>query len=340
MKMIDRYLYAVSKRLPPSQREDISEELRGLIEDMLDSKVGDREATEQDVEEVLVALGSPSELAAKYGGVKESLIGPRLYYTYISVIKVVLFSILLAMGVVFAIEIIMDPVSILEHFIDFITNTITVAVQALLWVTVCFVIADYNGWNPRSLTKGTHYKWSPKDLPIIPDPKKQIKRSESIIGIIFSILFLIFVTFSNHLIGMFFFENDDLVGVAPFLDQDVIGQYLPIIYLIVAVGVLKECLKLIIGKWTKNLAIFNLLINGVILALIFILLKDNLIWNPHFMQDLTQLSDVEPGTEIYSTIEKIWDNSRLGLVVVFLIGVLIDTVISFYKALRKDASFR
>jgi hypothetical protein len=39
MEMIDRYVYAVTKRLPEKQREDVSDELRGLIEDMLEARV-------------------------------------------------------------------------------------------------------------------------------------------------------------------------------------------------------------------------------------------------------------------------------------------------------------
>lgn len=43
MEQIDRYIYAVTKRLPQLQRDDIAEELHGLIEDMLDEYAQSRD---------------------------------------------------------------------------------------------------------------------------------------------------------------------------------------------------------------------------------------------------------------------------------------------------------
>ena len=40
MEMINRYIYAVTQKLPQSQRKDIADELRGLIEDMLEERAG------------------------------------------------------------------------------------------------------------------------------------------------------------------------------------------------------------------------------------------------------------------------------------------------------------
>lgn len=38
MELIDRYIYAVTKKLPQKQREDIEKELRTLIDDMLEER--------------------------------------------------------------------------------------------------------------------------------------------------------------------------------------------------------------------------------------------------------------------------------------------------------------
>lgn len=45
MDLINRYIYAVTQKLPESQRADIEKELQGLVEDMLEdqgSRQGDR----------------------------------------------------------------------------------------------------------------------------------------------------------------------------------------------------------------------------------------------------------------------------------------------------------
>ena len=74
--MIERYIYAVTKRMNPKVREDVSMELRGLIDDMLLERCGDETPTDKDVRVVLTELGTPQELYAKYDDDKDKgLIG-------------------------------------------------------------------------------------------------------------------------------------------------------------------------------------------------------------------------------------------------------------------------
>lgn len=71
MEMIERYIYAVTQKLPQAQRKDIADELQGLIEDMLEGRVGGDNIKKSDVVEVLLELGSPRELADKYRSSKK-----------------------------------------------------------------------------------------------------------------------------------------------------------------------------------------------------------------------------------------------------------------------------
>ena len=47
--LLERYLYAVTRRLPGKQREDVAQELRGLVDDMLSDRCGDITPTEKDL---------------------------------------------------------------------------------------------------------------------------------------------------------------------------------------------------------------------------------------------------------------------------------------------------
>lgn len=62
----ERYIYAVVRRLPRKQREDIEQELRGLIADMLEARCRGLPPTEHDLRVVLAELGTPRELYRKY----------------------------------------------------------------------------------------------------------------------------------------------------------------------------------------------------------------------------------------------------------------------------------
>ncbi|WP_407269788.1 HAAS signaling domain-containing protein [Radiobacillus sp. PE A8.2] len=335
MEIIDRYIYAVTKRLPQAQRTDIGEELRGLIADMLEDKVGNREATNQEVEDVLTELGNPYDLATKYGGAKNYLISPELFFPYLTILKIVLFGILIAMTVVFVIEVIIDPNAMMQHFLNFIGSIINVATGAFAWITISFAIADYYGLIPPEMKHSRIGNWKPSDLPAVPDKKRQIKRGEVITGIVFSVIGLVFIISYNHLFGIPIFENDQLITIVPFLNEEALSRFLPAIYIIVGIGILKECIKLIFGKWTKKLAIINVLLNIATFAFVFLLVVDKVIWNPDFMQQLAQYTGINPDGEDYTTIEAIWENSTSVVFIGFLIVLIVDTVTVFFKALKK-----
>ena len=83
--LIERYLYAITRRLPAKQRADVAEELRTLISDMLDERCGSLPPTAKDVRVVLTELGTPGEMVRKYtSGEGECLIGQPYYAQYLT----------------------------------------------------------------------------------------------------------------------------------------------------------------------------------------------------------------------------------------------------------------
>jgi len=325
MEMIDRYVYAVTRRLPESQREDIAQELRGLIEDMLEERGG---VTKQHVEDVLQELGNPADLADKYGGTKRYLIGPNLFDTYMQVMKIVLIALSIGIGVSFIIETIINPQDILKHFTGMLISLFSAAAQGFAWVTIGFAVADRKGETGK---KG----WKISELPPIPDHNKQIKRGEAITGIVFSVLVLVFIIFSNHLFGVLVFDDGKLNKVIPFLNIENISQFLPYVYGIIGLGLLNECIKLIIGKWTVKLAIYNLILNIVSLGLMAIVILNPEFWNPTFMHELSQLDELSPQSEGYEVVNKIWNGGRGSLLVIIALVTIIDTISGFVKAYKK-----
>ncbi len=174
MEMIERYVYAVTRRLPQSQRNDIAKELRGLIGDMLEERAQGDAVTDKDVEAVLLDLGNPRSMAQKYRGSRGYLIGPEISLSlYRSTIKTVLISIVVGLSVVFAISSYsLNPLSVLDHFVSYIVSLVTVVPQGFGWTTFVFFCIDYfGGVSARDLK--LNQKWKPADLPPIPDPKRR-----------------------------------------------------------------------------------------------------------------------------------------------------------------------
>src|SRR5512143_4149416 len=89
--MIDRYLAAVSEILPAKIRTDTVTEIRSLIQDALDdrSKTEGREPDDKMMADVLKQFGPPEKIVAPYLPEKY-LIGPRLFPTFLTVIKIAL----------------------------------------------------------------------------------------------------------------------------------------------------------------------------------------------------------------------------------------------------------
>ncbi len=88
MNMIDQYIFEVGENLPEKLRADLEKEIRSLIEDTLEerSRTYSRAIDDDMIAEVLKEFGPPERMAASYQPQKY-LIGPKLYPTFILVLK-------------------------------------------------------------------------------------------------------------------------------------------------------------------------------------------------------------------------------------------------------------
>lgn len=331
--MINRYIYAVTQKLPQAQREDIAKELQGLIEDMLEERVQGEKVVDKDVEEVLLELGNPKHLAQKYRGTKKYLIGPEFFDAYILVLKIVMISVVATMGIGFVIQIILEPMSILDNFVDFIVSFVTAIPIAFGWTTFGFAIGEYfNEINPKQLQM--EKEWEVADLPPIPDKKRQIKRGETITGILFYVLFLVIFAFSSEYFGIWIF-HDEFSGVVSFLNEETYGASLFLIILIFGFGLIKECLKLIYGKWTMKLVIYTSIVNCIPILAILFMMSGPAFWNPDFMVELTQAGLLKEGSEAYKTVNIAWNQATSWILIILVIGLIWDAVYGFIKINKK-----
>ena len=334
MELIKKYVYAVTQKLPEQQRADIEKELTGLIEDMLDVRTQGAEVREKDVEEVLLELGEPAALAARYRGKERYLISPEHFNPYVSVLKVVLLSVIIGITVASVIEFFVEPDQFVKQFAEYLATLFAVSIQGFAWVTIIFAVLEYKGV-PTSDNKGNANKhWKPSDLPSIPDAKTRIKASEPILGIIFSILFLVLFTFAIDLVGLHRYTGGQSMAV-PVFDEEVFRRYVPFIWLITAIAILRDCLKMITRKWTAPIVVFHLLFNVVSLILALVMFSDPAIWNPTFIMELVNAGVIQEGTDGFDTVTTIWNSFQEGLIVVIALITIIDSVAVGLKLYRK-----
>jgi len=320
--LIDRYVYQVVRRLPQSQRADIEAELRGLIDDMLSARGGGKR---EDVIAVLRELGRPAELASRYSGSRRSLIGPEYYDTYLLVLKIVLAATGFGMAVAQAIGFIAEaPDSIFVAVARFFAAIFSAMVQAFAWVTIIFALIER--WSKNSLVKDT--EWDPGDLPPVPEKNTTIPRSESIVGIVFIVLLLVLLNAAPQLFSAYILEDGSL-RMAPVFNLTAFYRQLPLVNVMICFGLVKEALRLIVGRYTHPLSLALTALN-IVSVVMFILLfgPASGVWNPHFM---TQI-----GTEwsLSESAAKLWSLVPLVLTGLVIFGSVVDSVQAILKGAR------
>jgi hypothetical protein len=314
-ELIDRYVYQVTRRLPAAQRADIEAELRGLIDDMLAAKTD--APTKDDIAAVLRELGRPAELAAKYSDSTRYLIGPEYFDLYLLVVRIVLaataFGMALALVIGYATS---PPGSIAGAVANFFVSVVSVLVQAFAWVTVIFALIER--WAKGSPAKAVPF--NPADLPPVPTQKAAIKRSEPIVGIVFTVLFLVLLNAAPQLFSAYI-AMDDTLCVVPVFDLAVFHRLLPLIDVMICLGLVKELLRLIIGRHTLPLS-FVLTALNVVSAIMFILLfgPASGVWNPDFMSQI--------GTEwsLSADAAHLWSLAPKILVGLCIFGSVVDSI--------------
>lgn len=334
MEVIDRYIYAVTQRLPEQQREDIKRELQSLIEDMLEERIPTGQVSKEDVESILLELGHPNELAAKYRGYERYLIGPMLIDTYFTTLKIVLASIVIGLTAVFIIDIFLSNSGQLDPVTSYLASLVTGAAQGFAWVTVVFAWMEYRQRRNIASNSSKNKAWKSSDLPLIPDAKMKIKRIRPILSIFFTIVVMVICLYLTDLLGIWRYHDGTLTNV-PFLDNDVFRRYWPLLWIVAALSITKQIVRIIVHYRSSKLLGFHIMMTIITTMLVCIMLADNALWNPHFIQDLTASNFLPAEGNDFKTLVSTWPRVKewlINAIVVFSLLDIITESFAWYQA--------
>ena len=265
---IERYIYAVVKRLPDDMKKEVSEELRANINDMLSDK-----PTEQEIETVLRKLGTPKVLANNYRGKDRYVVSPLFYDDYINVLKIVII-IFAVISVVFgsidaAISLHSTNVfeMIFEVFGDVFSGVFEGLFQAFAIVTIIFWIMSHVS------QKSTCEEFKLKDLPEIPKTTSaKIGRTGSVVGLIFGVTFsVIWVAILMRYLDYFGIYNNGTY-LAPIFNQNTTDAFIPYFVASAVFVLVVSLLKIYYAEWRLEVTIPYTLyqVFSSILAIIFV----------------------------------------------------------------------
>lgn len=336
-EQIDRYIYEVTKRLPEKQRDDISKELRSLIEDMLQDQFPEKEITIDEVNIVLEQLGNPAVFADKYRENKKYLIGPEFYDIYFLILKIVLSAVLFGLIIAFFVgNLITPPDDIFKLVLNVVSGIFSGLFQAFAWVTIIFAILSHYGEpfseiNLQNTKSGNSKEWKPSDLSAIPVKNARIKKSEPIVGIIFIVLFIILINSSIDLLGIMSFTPDG-TRIVTFFDPIAIQGFLPLINLVLIIGLVKELIKLFVGKYTIQLSVSIFLLSIISTILTLLVFTTPTIWNHNFVSEINALFSITMVDDY--NIAYFWTNLYRLFIGITIFGFAVETISNFYKSIR------
>ena len=191
MDLLERYLQAVRFWLPKAQQADISAELR----DDIQSRIEDKEAAmgRPMVEEELIAIlqqtGHPLWVAARYQP-RQSLIGPSLFPLYEFVLKIVALGYLVPWILVWIGMMLFMPSFRAQHaglgLLGTWAGFWSAALTLFGFVTLVFAVLERFQSSINRLQR-----WDPRKLPRVVQRKERVSRVESIFGLLFSVIFVV-----------------------------------------------------------------------------------------------------------------------------------------------------
>ncbi len=260
--MIDRYLAAVSDILPVKMRKDTVTEIRSLIQDALDdrSKAEGREPDDEMMAEVLKQFGPPEKIVAPYLPEKY-LIGPRLFPTFILVIKIALPIVAVLSLVGFWIG--LNPASqitgqeLITHLAESFGNALSTIVQAFANIVLIFAILQWVV--PEFRLPARDKEWDPHTLRAISQPDK-IKPGELIIEIFFILAGLIIFNFYFDRVGIY--NNTNGVWTFTPILTTAFKAYIPWLNLLWVLTIIMDAILLRRGTWQLGTRIYAILLGA------------------------------------------------------------------------------
>lgn len=317
--LIDRYVYDVTRRLPEKSRPDVEKELRANIADMLPEN-----ATQEDIKSVLTSLGDPAKLSEQYRTRPRYLISPVLFDDYLTVLKLVIPILAVVMLTLHLFGALTEkPIedSFGHVFVSILAGALgslfTAVSNGFLWVTLAFALTEYfNGMQKKK-------EWTLKDLPDIP-PQNAVKisRSETIIGMVLSTLFLIMMTRYQHLIAWYGYGMS-----TPLFSSLAVPRYVPYLVVLTACSWAVAAVKLYYGRWNVLMAVLQGISDVAWAVALILFLRSPDTFNPEFIARMAEALKLD-----LAVMNEYWQRGVLVFCIATLIGIAADILHSIFRA--------
>lgn len=277
MEIIERYIYAIQRRLPLKTRDDITKEIKSLIFDELEGNFGKKDTYEEkEIEQVLVEMGRPRTVAARYRGDKQYLIGPEIFPYYKMVLAIAAGATTLGLLISFIVSCFsLDGGSWegMKLILGFVGSVFSAMLGLVGGVTIAFAIIERVS-NMKCNEINFDDEFVPKDLPELPEEKEKVTLVGSIFSIVFTIIWIVVLnTFVRTGNIPFVYTWGENVQILPVFDAVAMRQYLPYWNLSAGLSLVLYMILIRTGKWQLGTRLIEILISIVGVAVLIFMLK-------------------------------------------------------------------
>ncbi len=335
MELIKRYIYAIERRLPKSGRDDIAKEIESIIMDELEGKYGVKEEYSKDeIENVLLAMGHPREVAARYRGDKGYLIGPDLYSFYWMVLWIVIGASSLGLLISYIIgyfEAEFTGMEAVWNFVEFIPSVFSSILSGIGAVTLVFILIERFGTRKGEKEFDINQGWKPKDLPELPHEKDKVSLAEPIVAITFIVIWAVFINTYARTGGMQFLTglSDDMTFL-PIFNIEMVRQLLPLWNVQIGISLVLQLILLIQGKWRFGTRLLELGSDLLGIAIIIMMI------NGPMLLSFNSLSTLMTETTFSMSTVEMYYYTILKVILVFtIIGIVVKTIKMIVRQARQ-----
>ena len=321
--LIERYIYAVTKHMKADLKKDVSAELETIIQDMLEERCGDVMPTEHDIRVVLTELGTPAELASKYKSeTQDCLIGQPYYNLYVYVLKIVTACVIGGMLLAQIMAAVTSHTIWYIAIFRIIGGIFGGVLTGFAFVTLLFAFFYKRGIKVEGLNDGID------NLPPVPQKTNQISKADSIVGIIFSVIFTLVFLVCPQIICIAFVKNGVSV-YEPLFNLEYIRQTWYLILAFGILGVAKDSVRLIDGSYTKRVMLTTMITNIIDGALTTIWLLNDKVMNQDFFDGIEHLfgKDAE-------VISQVFIHFNMVFLAIILFALTIDCIETVVKTVK------
>lgn len=184
-EMIRRYLSDFEKHLPPNQREELLQEIEGLILEMVE---------DESVESVLDTLGDPQLLAREYTGAPSALISGPYYLAFRKYLPTVLISGALVFIALQVFKLLARVLTDNPTAFSELPGILSLLITAFGVFVIVLALLER-----KNVALG---KWSPAQLLSEAYDPKFISRTHSLLGFAFAAAGILFLLFTPRVLVM------------------------------------------------------------------------------------------------------------------------------------------